>query len=181
MLRSAFNLFFLRGLSWSSFNFPRWQALLAITLIGILVGFYPDLTGMPAKSFGITVPFSLLLVLVYFSISVGFLRWWMQRGGRWDGQGDMFNLVVAAGLVVNMLYMGLDAVGMPALLLLLLALYSIWVGGNALSAAIPKASLAYSIGGCVISSILVCITLALVMVLIIFALEALGVTSPLLG
>jgi hypothetical protein len=33
------------------------------------------------------------------------------------------------------------AAGVPALLTLPLCLYSIWVGGNALSGAIPKASL----------------------------------------
>ncbi|WP_173026072.1 hypothetical protein [Acidovorax sp. SRB_14] len=70
----------------------------------------------------------------------------------------MFNLLVASWLVVSMLPAGLTAVGMPMLLMLPLWLYSVWVSGKALSGAIPKANLAYNIGGtvaCLIRSVIV--------------------------
>ena len=187
MLSSAFHLFSLRELPWSRFHFPRWQALLGLALIAVLAGFdpvlraaFPGMAHMPALSFGMAVASSALCILVCTSIIVGFLRWWMQRGGRWDGQGDLFNLFVASGLVANILSAGLIAVGMPILTMLPLWLYAFWVSGNALSGAIPKASLAYSIGGSVISLISALIVYGLAMVLIGLTLGSLDVALPFL-
>ncbi len=188
MLRSALNLFFLRELPWSSFSFPRWQTLLALALVGVAMGFapsmralLPDIAGMPALSLGIAVASSVLLTLICTPVIVGFLRWWMQRGGRWDGQGDMFNLLVASELMANILSAGLTLAGMPVLWMLPLLLYFAWVGGNALSGAIPKASLAYSTAGLVVTLIPALIVYTLLLGLISFALGVLGATSPLHG
>ena len=87
--------------------------------------------------------------LVYLPV----LRWWMQRGQRWDGQGALFNLIAATWLVGSVLAGCLVALGVPHLLLLPLYVYSLWVGGNALSGAIPKASLGYSIAGILIGMV----------------------------
>jgi hypothetical protein len=157
MIPSALSLFLLRELPFSRFDFPRWQALAAITQIGVLAGLDPSLRAgtpqMPGLPPWAAVSFMVLLVWVAFLVILGVLRWWMKRGGRWDGQGNLFNLVAASWLVADALVAGLTALGVPPLLTLPLWLYSIWVGGNALSGAIPKASLGYSIGGIVIGLI----------------------------
>lgn len=102
----------------------------------------------------------------------------MKRGGRWDGQGDLFNLVAASWLVADLLGIGLTAMGAPQLLTLLLWLYSVWVGANALSSAIPKASLGYSIGGIAIGLIPAMLVTMIVFVALGAVLVMLGVALP---
>lgn len=161
MLNSALYLFILRERPFSHFNFPRWQAFLAISLIGVLAGLDPALRAPPA---GVLAPvpggalWTAVLVGTFltwggFLISCAVLHWWMRRGGRWDGQGDLFNLVAASWLVPDVLGTGLVALGVPSLLTLPLWLFSIWVAANALSGAIPRASLGYCIGGIAIGAV----------------------------
>lgn len=76
--------------------------------------------------------------------------------------------------MVDLLGIGLTAMGVPLLLTLLLWLYSVWVGANALSSAIPKPSLGYSIGGIAIGLIP-----AMLVTMIVFA--AFGVALAMLG
>lgn len=61
------------------------------------------------------------------------------------------------------------------LLTLPLLLYAIWVGANALSGAIPKASLSYSIGGILLSLIPVMLVTMVVGAVFFGALAAAGV------
>lgn len=182
ILPPALSLFFLNERPFADVAFPRWQSWLAITLIGVLVGFdpaaragTPETPGMPLAA---AIGFGLLLIWIGFPLIVAFLKWWMKRGGRWDGQGDLFNLVAASWLVADVLGAGLAIAGVPPWLTLPLWLYSIWVGGNALSGAIPKASLGYSIGGILLSLIPVILLAALLSGGIFFALAALGVITP---
>ncbi len=183
MINSAVKSFLLRKLPFDCFAFPRWQSVLAITLIGMLMGLdpamragTPDMPGMPLF---VSIPMAVLMVWAAFPLIVGVLKWWMKRGGRWDGQGDLLNLVAASWLVADVLGAGLSALGVPMLLLLPLWLYSVWVGGNALSSAMPKASLGYSIGGIVIGLIPAMIAAGLVAAG--FALAALGAAPPVAG
>lgn len=169
---SGQSLFRLVRSSFSYFDFPRWQSAFAITLIGILVGLDPNIRtpppnmpNMPAMPLWFVIPASVLSVWAAFLVIVSILRWWMKRDGRWDGQGDLFNLVAASWLVANVLGVGLVALNVPPLLTLPLWLYSVWVGANALSGAIPKASLGYSIGGIVISLIPAMLTSGIVFAL----------------
>jgi hypothetical protein len=182
MIPSALSLFLLRELPFSRFDFPRWQALVAITLIGVLAGLDPNLRAgtpeMPGMPLWAAVPFMVLSVWAAFLIILGVLRWWMKRGGRWDGQGNLFNLVAASWLVADALVAGLTALGVPPLLTLPLWLYSIWVGGNALSGAIPKASLGYSIGGIVIGLIPAMLAAGIVFAGLGIVLVMLGVVPP---
>lgn len=151
---SGQSLFRLVKNSFSYFNFPRWQSVFAITLIGILAGLDPNMRTAPlAMPLWLVIPVAVLSVWAAFLVIVGILRWWMKRGDRWDGQGDLFNLVAASWLVADVLGVSMVTLGVPPPLTLPLWLYSVWVGGNALSGAIPKASLGYSIGGIVISLI----------------------------
>jgi len=155
MLTPALSLFLLRALPFERFAFPRWQALAGISLIGLLVGLDPALRAgtpeMPGMPLALALVFMLLSVWVAFLIIHAVLRWWLRRGARWDGQGDLFNLMAASWLVSNVLGAVLVAVGVPYLLTLPLWLYAVWVGANALSGAIPKASLGYCIGGIALS------------------------------
>ncbi|WP_449192422.1 hypothetical protein [Thauera sp.] len=82
--------------------------------------------------------------------------------------------MAASWLVADALGAGLVALGVPALSTLPLWLYSVWVGANALSGAIPKASLGYSIGGIVLGLIP-----AMLAAMIVFA--VLGIVLAMLG
>lgn len=132
-------------------NFPRWQAVLATSLIGVLVGLGPSFRtappGVSAPPLWAGVLLGLASTWVAFMIIVAMLSWWLKRGGRWDGKGNLFNLVAASWLVVDTLALGLTALDVPPLLTLPLWLYSIWVGAQATENAIPKARLSYCIGG----------------------------------
>lgn len=152
VVKTALSLFLLRALPFERFAFPRWQALAGISLIGLLVGLDPALrAGTPEMPLALALVSMLLSVWVAFLIIHAVLRWWLRRGARWDGQGDLFNLMAASWLVSNVLGAVLVAVGVPYLLTLPLWLYAVWVGANALSGAIPKASLGYCIGGIALS------------------------------
>lgn len=155
MLKPAFALFTLQELPFSRFDFPRWQSALAICLIGALIGLDPALRhgtdGAPAKPILACLMFGLISNWLTALLIVGLLKWWLKRGQRWDGQGDLFNLLVASWLVASVLGAGATALGVPLLLIFPLWLYSIWVGANAISSAIPRASLGYAIGGIAMS------------------------------
>lgn len=181
MFQTAFPLFLLRGLPFSHFDFPRWQSVLAVTLIGVLIGLDPSLGSapdMPAVPLWLTLGGAVLSTWAGFLVILGVLRWWMKRGGRWDGHGDRFNLVAASWLVADTLGAALIALGVPPLLTMPLWLYSVWVGANALSGAIPKASLGYSIGGIVISLIPAMLAAMVVFAALGFVLAMLGVVPP---
>lgn len=162
MIKSTLNLFILRELPWSDFNFPRWQAWAVIVAIGLLVGLDPAMRVDMPMPLWTAVLFGVLMLVASFPVLVIFLKWWMKRGGRWDGHGNLFNLIAASWLVADILGAGLVAFGVPMLLTLPLWLYSVWVSANALSGAIPKASLGYSIGG--ILSSLIPVTLVIMVV-----------------
>jgi hypothetical protein len=185
MISSSFSLLLLRELPFTHFNFPRWQSLVAISLIGMLVGLDPSFRAappnMPVPPMWLAVVIGLVVVWLTFLVNIVVLRWWMKRGGRWDGQGDLFNLVAAAWLVANVLGAGLVALGVPGLLTVPLWLYSVWVGGNALSGAVPRASLAYSIGGIVIGLVPALLVSGLVMGVVMAALAMLGAAPAAAG
>lgn len=182
MLQTSFSLFLLRKLPFSRFDFPRWQSVLAISLIGLLIGLDPSLRDTPpdmvVPPLWLAVGMGLVTTWVGFLIILGVLRWWMKRGGRWDGQGDLFNLVAASWLVADTLGAGLSALGIPPLFTFPLWLYSVWVGANALSGAIPKASLGYSIGGIVVGFIPAMLAAGVVFAMLGIVLAMLGVVPP---
>ncbi len=182
LIALSLSLFLLNKLPFSRFAFPRWQSVLAISLIGVLIGLDPSLRAappeMPVPPFWLAVIMGLLTTWVGFLITVAVLRWWMKRGGRWDGQGDLFNLVAASWLVADALGAGLTALGVPPLFTLPLWLYSVWVGANALSGAIPRASLSYSIGGIVIGLIPAMLAAMIVFAMLGIALAMLGLVPP---
>lgn len=173
MLKLSLCLFTLKDVALQSFSFSRWKSILAITLIGVLTGLdpamrvgTPEMPGMPLFA---AVLVGILSLWVAVPIIVGILKWWMKRGNRWDGQGDLFNLIVASWLIADVLGGGLTALGVPTFMTMPLWLYSVWVGGNALSGAMPKASLGYAFGGIVIALIPAMIVSTLVIGGLVFA------------
>lgn len=179
---SAISLFLLRELPFDRFAFPRWQAWLAMAFIGALTGLDPTMRAgtpeMPGLPLWAAVLAGMLLILIVFPLIVAFMKWWMKRGQRWDGQGDLFNLIAASWLVADALAAGLVALGVPMLLTLPLWLYSVWVTGNALSGAIPRASLGYSIGGIVLSLVPMLLLAGIVMGLLGFLAMSQGLAAP---
>src|SRR6218665_234447 len=128
----------LREVRFPDLLFPRWHSVLVISLIGMLIGLNPILrealpdVSAPWRNVVVEVVAGLLLIWVAFLAMVAVLRWWLKRGGRWDGRGDLFNLVAASWLVADTLGAGLAALGVPPLLTLPLWLYSVWVGAQAI-------------------------------------------------
>ncbi|HAZ61816.1 MAG TPA: hypothetical protein DCY89_09620 [Gammaproteobacteria bacterium] len=169
MLNAAVQLFFLRELSFAHFAFPRWQAVLAISLLGLLASFDPNLRAAPPDHppppIGLIVPAIILGVWAGFLVFLGILKPWLRRGGRWDGQGDLFNLLAASWLVTDLLVIGLTNLSVPMPFVLPLGLYSLWVGANALTSAIPRASLGYCFAGIFLCLLPAVVSSGIVMVL----------------
>ena len=152
MISAALSLFLLRDLPLSAFEVPRRQTVGVLVVLGVLVGMsLASLTqddGMPLM----TIPQALLYGLVH-----GVLRWWLMRDGRWDGSGPLFNLLLAAGLVPNVLSALLESLELPAGIAqplgLVLAVYGLWVVTRAIACAIPDAPPRYSLAGVALASV----------------------------
>ena len=157
MLNTSLALFFLRAQPFPRFDFPRCHAVLAVSLIGVLMGLDPSLTatppGIPEPPLWLAAVLGFLMTWAAFAVIVGVLRWWLPRGGRWDERGDLFNLVAASWLVADALGAGLTALGVSPLLTLPLWLYSIFVGAKAMTSAIPQVSMGYAIAGIAIGCV----------------------------
>jgi hypothetical protein len=154
MIKTAFHLFLLRPQPLAACDFPRWQSVLAICLIGLLGGLspsarndFPALSNAPGQLAGLT----LYVTLVSFGFVQWFLRRWMLAGGRWDGQGHFFNLLVASFFVTDLMHVVLQIAGVSRAGLLPLWGYSFWVAARALSGAIPQVSFRHALLGIVLS------------------------------
>lgn len=151
-------LFLLQKLPFSAFSFPHWQSVAAITLRAAMLVALAILQYQPDDRIFIPYWFMVLqgpiLVWALFLTSFVFLRWWMKRKGRWDGQGDLFNLMAASWLSPSVLSLILALVGAPLSIITLLSFYSMWVEASALSAAVPRASFRYCMGGIILSALI---------------------------
>ncbi|MCW5231636.1 hypothetical protein [Verminephrobacter eiseniae] len=142
----------LKRVAFPDLVFPRWQSVLAISFIGVLFGLAPRLHAVPTDApawLGVVVGLVTGLVTTWaaFLVIVAVLRWWFKRGGRWDGQGDLFNLVAASWLMLDSFCANLMMLNAPPFLVLPFWLYSLWVGTKAMTSAIPQASRGYCIAG----------------------------------
>ena len=182
MIRKSYELFLLREVPFSSIDYPRWQSVLAITGIGLLSGLDPSLRSDPylsALPTWLTLCTAMLATWSAFIVVLVTLRWSMLRGERWNGRGDLFNLLAASWLITDFLGCVLIALDVPQLLTLPLFFYAIWVGAKALSGAIPKASLSYSICSIVISLVPAILAAGAVFVVLAIMLNASGL-APIL-
>ena len=161
MISAALSLFLLRDLPLSAYDVPRRQTVGVLVVLGVLVGMsLASLTqddGMPLM----TIPQALLVGLglnaLLYGLVHGVLRWWLMRDGRWDGRGPLFNLLLAAGLVPNVLSALLESLELPAGIAqplgLVLAVYGLWVVTRAIACAIPDAPPRYSLAGVALASV----------------------------
>lgn len=173
---SAVSAFHLREQPFSAFDFPRWHAWLCVIGLSVPYAFHPAFTGAPSNMpddplmpLWLALVLGLVNAVIILLVMTGVLRWWLRRGGRWDGQGSMFNLIVSSTLVASLLSLAGALLGIPVIVLLPLWLYSVWVSGNAISGAIPRASLGYAISGMILSAVLatflvVCLMVAVTLV-----------------
>lgn len=167
VIQTSISAFLLREQPFERFRFARWQSALAITLLGILAGLgpqgmpSPEVPELPVLPLWGRLAFGVLSMWLALLIIHGFCRWWLKRGGRWDGQGDLLNLIVASWLVVDALGFLLTFLGVPEMLVTPVWIYSLWVSANAMSGAIPKASLGYGVGGIILGTILAVVVIAI--------------------
>ncbi|MGU8077257.1 hypothetical protein [Burkholderia pyrrocinia] len=157
ILSCSQRLLILRKLGFDHFDFPRWHSMLALIATSLMLGYVvvirPPVFEGPAWIPPASVVGSTLLSCPMY---VAFLRWWMRRGERYDGRGSLFNLLTSSELVLTVFYIAADVTfgPFPVFFSISYSLYAAWITGNALSGAIPKATLGYSIAGVVIASIL---------------------------
>ena len=166
VIRTGISAFLLREQPFERFRFSRWQSYFVITLLGVLQGLAWYMHGHALKASHLALPFLLVKVLfgvlltwTAFSIIHRACRWWLMRGERWDGKDDLFNLMAASWLLPFALLYGLYALDVPGILLVPIEIYAIWVNANAMSGAVPKATLGYSIAGIVNGLVLIYVLL----------------------
>lgn len=166
VIRAGVSAFLLREQPFERFRFSRWQSYFVITLLGVLQGLAWYMHGHALKASHLALPFLLVKVLfgvlltwAAFSIIHRACRWWLMRGERWDGKDDLFNLMAASWLLPFALLYGLYALDVPGILLVPIEIYAIWVNANAMSGAVPKATLGYSIAGIVNGLVLIYVLL----------------------
>ncbi len=181
IITASISAFMLREQPFSRFGFPRWQSAAAITTLGVLTGLDPSLStpppempDAPVMPLWMALGFAVPLIWVCFLIGLFFMRYWLRRDGRWDGRGDLFNLLAAAWFLPSLLSSVMTVFGIPMVFAMPLWIFSFWVLGHALNAAIPRVSLGYGIGGLLISSLLM-------LLVIIVASVALGLLLVVLG
>lgn len=158
MIKNAIQLFFLKKLDFHAFNSKINISIFSIITIGPLTGIDPS---TPTKTLSKNPSFITYIVnivihgvlptLSAFITITALLGLWFKRGHRWDGEGSLLNLIAASWLVSDSLIAILVALGISRLLIIPLLIYSIIVGVNALSNAIPKASRAYCLSGIVLT------------------------------
>ena len=156
VIRAGVSAFLLREQPFERFRFSRWQSRFVITLLGVLQGLAMHMHVHALKASDLALPtlwgkviFGVLSTWAVFPIIHRACRWWLMRGERWDGKDDLFNLMAASWLLPFALLYGLYALGVAGVLLVPILIYAIWVNANAMSGAVPKATLGYSIAGIV--------------------------------
>jgi hypothetical protein len=176
MITASIRLFLLRRLTFAALQFPLWQPIVAITAVGLLVGSLD--TGMAeiGAEGGLALGFRLLLGVastwVNFLLFLAIIHWWLGRRGDWDGQGSLFRLLGAAGLIPAALgaLLPLAVAGMVyPLMSPAVWVYSIWVSANALVGAQAAAGMRFALCAVAIAAVS-----ALALTLLLVAVTGLG-------
>lgn len=175
MLKVIVDLIRLNAHPWAAYSWATWKSWVLVLLIGIATGLDPATTALFYSPIW-AVLLGVVLTLPIFSIGVAFIRWWLKRGGRWDGQGALFNLIVAAS-AIDLLGAGLTALGVPVLFTLPMFVFSLWIGANAIAGAC-QVSLRYALGGVVLSILPAMVAMSVLMMALLPIFLALGVALP---
>jgi len=144
MFNVALDLLRLRARPMADFNFPIGQSVILLFIIGLLIGLDPSMSaeGMPPL---IGVMIGLIAIGFMFFAGVPFIGWWLKRKNYWNGEGNLFNILVASSLI-DIVPLTLAISGIPFLFIFPLDIYSLWVVGNAIKGA-TQSSIGYAISG----------------------------------
>jgi len=158
MIKTAIHLFFLRKSDFYTINSKSTISILSIVIIGILTGINPynpiqKTSGNPLFIAHITntLVHGVIPTLTAFITITTLLGYWLRRGNRWNGEGNLLGLIAASWLIPDSMIAILVALGISQLLIIPLYIYSIIVGVFSLSNAIPKASRAYCLAGIILT------------------------------
>ncbi len=150
MLRAALLSFCLARVTFTDFAYSRWKTTLGIVLLAACSAWDPvmasqlELVGL-SPWWGATAVG--LGVLVSTLLAIPVTRWWFRRGGRWDGQGSLYNLLIGSWWVSGMLSAVLVALGVTSWLTIPFTLYALWTSVHALKRVTTGASWGYTIAG----------------------------------
>lgn len=170
LISLAFDLIRLKGHPIARYDYPFWQAVCLVVLIGLALGLDPSL-GLPQPwSFG----YGVVLSLTWFAFSIVFLRWWLKRGGRWQEHGSL-GRVIAASWAIDITMGPLAWAGAAWFVLLVVWLYALAIMANALRHA-TGVNLGYCAGGMVLAFMLYLLGLMIVVVLVGVGLGVMGWT-----
>lgn len=148
LIKSALSLFCFRYQPLSNFNFPRWHALLVLSLLTLLT--YVDLDTL--KNPGWVDVFSWIYLALALWAYVWMFQWWLQRRGHRNQSGSLFNLLVCSWLVGDLLVLGLAAQGIHWLWLIPLQLYVLGVSCMAVWRVRPDLGYGYILAGLLLSA-----------------------------
>lgn len=156
MIRHSFELALLRRLPIHCFSFPRWKSVLAVTSVGFLTGLsssWREMVGAENSPLSVTIVAGIVASWSAFIVVYAILNWWVRRGARWDGKGDLFNLLAAAtlfsGIVSGVLLLFIES----PVVMLMVWLYSILIVVEAASAAMGNVTRIYSLCGVLVAQI----------------------------
>jgi hypothetical protein len=111
------------------------------------------------------------IVAVFWMVNINcmaILSWWLKRGQRWDGQGDLFNFTVVLWFG-EIILLGLDLVfsnflssykTVVGVILNFIYLYWFWVCISAPARLISKVSRGYSIAGTIVANAIIVLPIA---------------------
>lgn len=115
MLKAIFDLLLLRGQPIAHYNYPLWQTGLLLTLLGVAQGLDPQM-GASGRLAGIVA--GIVMVWAIYPVVTWFLYWWLERGNRWNGEGNLFALIVLASAIDLLSPLG-RVLGLPVLSIVL--------------------------------------------------------------
>lgn len=147
MLKDIFDLLLLRGKPIAQYSYPLWKTGLLLTLIGAAQGLDPQM-GAPNMPKGMVAGIS--MVWAVYPVVTWFLYWWLERGERWNGEGNLFALVVLAS-AIDILYPLGSQLGLP-IVSIALFVYSLVVIVFALSKGVGV-SRGYALAGVLLATV----------------------------
>jgi len=166
MLRAAWRAFVLKPLPMQGYDYSPVYSVLAVSLTAFLSAVNETQAGLEAAAQR-GVPAAALAehasLLPYFTATELAASWgatlmiwlvmygWLRVGGRWNGEGSLFNLIAASSIVIEVIAIALTALGLPAKVVLVLLLYSVWVLANAVAGAMPQVARKYALVGALLS------------------------------
>ena len=136
LLELGYSIFKCKKFNLEEFDFPRWQSLLSILIIGILVGLNFALYGDTILLIHMPLPLMLLLgIAVTCFVFLCFLliiRYWLLSIKFEIADRLLFNWLVATALFGQIFCMGLMGIQSPNWLVILIVFYSLWVYATSL-------------------------------------------------